>query len=154
MASDSMAQYFYHHDINLFDDDIREIVQSRGLIGVEFDQRVNGVKGEHPGQLIPEMIWHNIRYIAEAATKYLADGQSAWDILSLGTDFDGVINPMEKCQTAGMIGSLRLFIKPLLHDYLAGACPLGPQDKALDADVILDKLFFGNILSFAAKYYI
>ncbi len=153
-SPDGMAPNFYHHDVNLFDEDIMEITQSRGLIGIEFDQRINGVKGEHPDHIMPEMIWHNMRYIAEVAAGYLHDGQSVWDVLSLGTDFDGIINPMSKCQTASMINDLRSYIKGFLSGYLGTPNPLAYADNAMDIETVLDKIFFKNIVDFAAKYYV
>ncbi len=153
-SPDGMAINFYHHDINLFDEDIMEITLSGGLIGLEFDQRVNGVKGEHPDNKMPEMIWHNIRYIAEVAVNYVQEGQSVWGFISLGTDFDGIINPMDKGQTAGMINDLRAYIKSFLSGYLMTPNPLRYEDNAMDIETVLDKIFFQNIIDFAGKYYV
>ncbi len=152
--ADQFAKFFYKEDINLLDDDIMEIVKSNGIIGVEFDKRVNGVKADRGknGQM-PDMIWHNMRYIAEVATLHKQPGQSAWDFISLGTDYDGIINPIDNYGTAETIPDLRTFVRGLLTNYLATTTMLKDSDRQMNVNTILDKIFFQNIIDFAGKYY-
>ena len=153
-TTDDQAGNFYKHDVNLFDEDIKEIVLSNGIIGIEFDKRVNGVKAERSdNDLKPDMIWHNMRYIAELANTVIQPTQSVWDFISLGTDYDGIINPMPDFGTADRIPMLRTMISGLLTTYLATTTAINNQDRQMGVDAILDKIFFQNIIDFAAKNY-
>ncbi len=51
----------YKVSLNLYDDDIFETVRSNGLIGIEFDRRVNGVKNSGI-----DTLWKNFQYIGFA----------------------------------------------------------------------------------------
>lgn len=94
------APPFYAWNINLCDEDIREIYESDGLIGLCFDQRVAGVS---PTQRIPLEQWSFLvlQQLFAFADVILLDQErtpeeqkKAWDMLCLGTDYDGFIDPL------------------------------------------------------------
>jgi len=88
--------------IGLSDDDIREIHLSKGIIGIMMDKyRLMGEKAKKavdktiPGsaqrrKLYAKIIWANIFECIEAVDK-----KSAWDIVAIGSDFDGMVTPFE-----------------------------------------------------------
>ena len=85
--------------INHCDEDFREVVASRGLVGFVFDQRVNGLV---PRQRLPAESWIDVfmRQLFGTVDVVLDDDRlsedeklAAWDCVSLGTDFDGLIDP-------------------------------------------------------------
>jgi microsomal dipeptidase-like Zn-dependent dipeptidase len=138
---------FYKFAINLYDDDIYETVRSNGLIGIEFDQRVNGVKDSGINTL-----WKNFQYIAErVATTSRTATQTVWDNICLGTDFDGVIHPVDEFQTYDDMGSFEDFLLQKITDYMKHPpANFQPQDL-LDPTEILAKLCFKNVVSFVKK---
>lgn len=88
--------------ISLCDEDIREIYMSKGLIGIMLDKyKLIGELGKKAieetvegsnqrRKLYVKIIWAN------AFTCIKAVGESAaWDIVSIGSDFDGMIVPFE-----------------------------------------------------------
>lgn len=87
--------------INLGTDEVAEIVNSGGLIGMSFDQKILGMTppflglGKRKKAAWPELIGMQILDMAEAAKSV-----RIWDSLALGTDFDGVIDPMDPYATA------------------------------------------------------
>ena len=92
--------------LNLADEDVREIYASKGLIGIMLDKyRIAGglIKekidalpdsSEEKRQLYTKIIAANILEIVDAIQT-----KDAWDIISIGSDFDGVINSFEHYET-------------------------------------------------------
>lgn len=92
--------------INHSDEDVREVFDSRGLIGLCFDQRICGVP---PRQVVPREAWADIlfRQILATVDVVLQDERlgwdermQAWDIVCIGSDFDGLIDPVTAYPTA------------------------------------------------------
>jgi len=131
--------------INLFDEDIQEIIQSGGLIGLSLDQRIVGagkVAAEffsrkefetlYPRKKLEERdslpdedleaeeesefelehelnITESFTLNSKKHTRYLCNnllhmvkvgGPAAWKQLCIGSDFDGLINPINSCTSA------------------------------------------------------
>ncbi len=88
--------------ISLCDEDVREIHKSHGIIGIMLDKyRLVGEEGKKllkdviPGsaqsrKLYAKIMWANIFECIEAV-----DEKSAWDIVAIGSDFDGMIVPFD-----------------------------------------------------------
>lgn len=126
--------YFNPWSINLFDEDIAEILDSGGLIGLSLDQRIMGsqeVQGEFfsarefnyilsgykdegheepvaTGEFSDEEerarelnerkhLRHLCNNILHAVK---AGGERAWKQLCMGSDFDGLIDPLNNCTSA------------------------------------------------------
>lgn len=98
---------FNSWNINMSDEDIRIIYGSGGLIGLNFDQRVLGVTGDHKKESDHFVyLWNNLISMVEVIRKtdmselYGKDPDNVWDIFALGTDFDGYIDPVNGYSTA------------------------------------------------------
>ncbi len=153
-STEEQAERFYKFDINLFDGDIIEIVNSSGLIGMEIDKRVTGVKKKGEDNM-PEMIWYNMCYIAKVASmQALKAGACAWDFISLGTDFDGIINPTRDYKTATLVTNLCDMVRAYLEPFLASNDGQKTNPAGLSSQDILDKIFCKNVQDFVAKYYV
>lgn len=144
--------------INLFDEEIVEIMRSGGLIGISLDQRVigaakswvDGIRGEYfkDAEAIPLLEWekwfregkldiekyeeperrtdrqvrhimlfcHQLVYAVKIGYKNLpwAGNASPWDHLCLGSDFDGLINPINGYEDVTKTSSLRSDLKKYL----------------------------------------
>ncbi|MEO8771904.1 MAG: hypothetical protein ABI402_17540 [Ferruginibacter sp.] len=139
---------FYQQTINLYDDDIFETVRSSGLIGIELDQRVNGVKDSNS----VDTLWKQFQYIAElvAITNRNPD-KTVWDYMCLGSDFDGVINPIEQCKTYDDIFKLEDFLGAKIKEYMTHPpVSFKAQDK-IDPDEILAKICYKNMVEFVER---
>jgi len=97
-------------DINLYDDEIIRISRSKGIMGMNIDQRVMGsthalyevkISIKYDKKNIAfywsKLIFNNIKHIAITLDKA---GLNAWDCICMGTDYDGVINPVDCFHTA------------------------------------------------------
>ncbi|ELR69043.1 hypothetical protein C900_05528 [Fulvivirga imtechensis AK7] len=135
----SVDTYFNPWSINLYDEDIREIVKSGGLIGLSLDQRILGVGNvssevfcpdeytvadfkpvkkpkyhvlDHQKYQDPEECkkWHlrhlcnNLLHIIKVGSQEVGD--KVWDHVCLGSDFDGLIDPINSCRNATEYPSL------------------------------------------------
>lgn len=88
---------FNSWNINLCDEDIQMIVKTGGLFGLSFDQRILGIKStdKKTSRNGIQLIWENINAIIESAYTNLPeeDAQKVWKCLTIGTDFEGLIDP-------------------------------------------------------------
>jgi microsomal dipeptidase-like Zn-dependent dipeptidase len=191
--------------INLFDEDISQIMQSRGMIGISIDQRILGAsnpavdsvrdryfqkeyvaypewkelfeKGFTPitegllKDIAPSSSERHIMLlclhmvyavrVGLASLTWLED-TSPWDHICLGTDFDGLINPIngfENCTKLDrMKGQLMKYL-PMADKYLLfyedlKALNYDLHDRVIvkDLNEVVDKFLFKNGLRFMARY--
>ncbi len=128
----------------MFDDDIFETVRSNGMIGIEFDQRIAGVKFSGI-----KTLWKQFQYIAERiATMQRNRAATVWDYTCLGTDFDGVIHPVDEFKTYRSMNDFEDFLMEEITTYMQHPpANFQPQDL-LEPDEILTRLCFKNLVWF------
>lgn len=153
---------FNGRDINFFDDEIVRIAKSGGIFGLQMDKRQITNKCEkHKIKYLcwskkkklsrwMRLVWNQIRHIAD-----LLDNNNlpAWDIICLGTDFDGIIDPVSRYWTSADLGGC---LYTDLYNYLEEYLPQKNfrfSPNHIDAVKILNKIFSENALNFLAKYY-
>ena len=141
---------FYQENLNMFDDDIFETIRSNGMIGIELDQRVNGVKKDDGYHI--ENLWRHFQYIAErAAAMARTPGITVWDNMCLGSDFDGVIHPVSEYPTYREMKFFEDFLSKQIKAYMQHPpANFQPQD-ILDPDEILARLCFKNLVWFVKE---
>ena len=156
--------------INLTDEDVINIFNSGGLIGVILDQRVLSGKRvtDRSKEFSKREIFRNDENIVKFWTLQIAenilgmvkavvdsdeisaeDKLKCWDIFSIGSDFDGMINPVDSFIVADEFKDLRSALKrymPELSDF--ELCSQG-----LTVDEILDKIMYDNALEFVLRNY-
>jgi microsomal dipeptidase-like Zn-dependent dipeptidase len=149
--------------IAMFDEDIQEIYATHGILGIMLDKyRCGGALGN---ELVDESREGSIQrrraYIHLLVANMLEvvdviKCKEAWDIISLGTDFDGMINAMETYDQAIKLPTLRddlisyfedpedifdLFPKRKVQRYMFG----------MGAEEIVNKVMGGNLIAFTEK---
>lgn len=169
ICSHTGVQKYYGEKINMDDEDIKEIFTSGGLIGIELDQRILGYNalGHRFGNWFKnifrskrqkeyvwaECFWKNILYVAEQC--YTLDSQqNPWKIICLGSDLDGVINPLNQFRTA--TDYQRLADALLLHvqDYWSSGSSKIPKGHLnLDAHNVVYQIMYSNALYFIRENY-
>ena len=99
-------------NINLCDEDVELIVKTRGLIGLSFDQRILGItstdikedKTRQNKRNSIQLIWENIEGFVKSAyqNSNLTESEKSqiWKCLTIGTDFEGLIDPVNPYPTA------------------------------------------------------
>lgn len=122
--------YLSRWSINLNDDDIREIFKSDGLIGLVLheDRMLGGamqkllrkLKQEEQGKnkteklralytkIIASNIFHIVNVIHDSSPAYEIEEAThdAWTLLTIGSDFDGMINPFDSYRSSDQLSDL------------------------------------------------
>lgn len=163
ICSHGGVRKYYEHDISMSDADIIRIYNSGGLMGVELDERILG-KFEKPANEFIEnfqgvlnhneidayYVWRQIEHIAELAFQNGHDN-NPWKCLCIGSDYDGIINPLDSYRIA--------YRMPVLYDnliahanrYFAQGNQLIPL--TMPTDQILHLIMYENAREFLRTHY-
>lgn len=99
---------FLNEEINFDDDELVRIARSGGLLGLQLDERRIGsremlkqARGKTRRHAVlhswARLVWYQVQHVAEVLDRA---GLFAWGHVCLGTDYDGVINPISGYWTA------------------------------------------------------
>lgn len=103
-----VAKKFNPVDINFFDDEIIRIVKSKGIFGLQLDERriaskktlKNTKHSSRRSKIMhyrSELLWNQVQHILEVLDH---EGLFAWDCMVIGSDFDGIIDPLNAFWTS------------------------------------------------------
>ncbi|MCH8903141.1 MAG: hypothetical protein IIA45_04430, partial [Bacteroidetes bacterium] len=141
----------------LHDDEIIRIHRSQGLIGLIVDQRVLACRKRVPpirsklwssrkwARLVTDQILHIVKTVYAEG---LSDKADIWNMICIGTDFDGGINPMDKYKTATRFKELFENVESLL-----GESKFESYRDGVDAHALTVNIFSKNALDFLKKHY-
>jgi hypothetical protein len=156
--------------INLSDEEIGIIAHSNGLIGLNLDQRIlSGNKViEQADDFSKSDIKHNrhnvvefwgnqfalnllgiIKAIVNNNTLAKSIKSRAWDFVSLGTDFDGMINPIDSC----IVSDEFIKLRDVLEEKLPEMEDFESFNQGLSVQNILDKVMYENVYRFVINNY-
>lgn len=171
--------WFYPWSINLYDEEIKTICQSGGIIGVILEQRALGYEmkmfNSHKhfkdikrfltknnyirngysveGYKSVEPLLRNMLYMIDKADTSL---EVAWKLICLGSDFDGGIDPINICPTAEQLPQLESALKRYLplfakHEGVEYLLLINPTNGQYDLDRMMDLFFEENLKNFLIK---
>ena len=146
----------YKWSINISDEEAKIIHDSEGLIGLMMDKGnmggidvVNEISKEKDLQkqrkLYAQLFWDNAFQLVKAVGK-----KSGWDMIAIGTDFDGSITHMEPYPTAADLPQFQQDLLTFLEDkkYQQSLWfEYTPKE-------IVDKMMNGNALNFYKKFFV
>ncbi|MBS4072149.1 MAG: hypothetical protein KGZ90_12510 [Algoriphagus sp.] len=154
-------------NINLCDEDIEVIVKTRGLIGLSFDQRILGLtsddikkdKTREKKRNSIQLIWENLEGFVKSAYSNpnlsAAEKTSIWKCLTIGTDFEGLIDPVNPFPTVLSFDSLANQLVEVID--LARKDPkathLAHFKSSADVEKWVDDFCFGNAEAFVLENY-
>ncbi|NNJ88151.1 MAG: peptidase M19 [Eudoraea sp.] len=147
--------------INFYDEELIRLARSGGIIGLQLDERrltnkarlkktKHSIKRHKIMHYRSELLWNQLQHIA---TVLDAEGLFAWDCMAIGSDFDGIIDPLNGFWTAEELPYLADFLERHAYNYMSKAIFNFPENK-IDADEIVQRLFSGNGKRFLSKYFI
>ena len=162
----SNSNYLHEHSINLCAEDIMMIAETRGLIGIQLDEKriagnniINIVKnnpklnGIHLRRQYIKVLFANLFEIVKTV-----NSKQGWDLLSIGSDYDGFIQYMEFYPSTAEIPVLRNDMLEFLNNPEEISQPgfnytlLLPEINrlmfGLSPKEILDKIFAANVMAF------
>jgi hypothetical protein len=162
---------FYNENINLNSEDVKEIYRSKGLIGIELDQRIVGYNQQQGKNrfwnwltgifrsrqsndiLWAEYFWKNISTIAEQCYD-LDPNSDPWKIICLGSDFDGIINPLNKFRTSADLQALaETLLKYLTAYWASGNGKIPKYYLSIDAHDVVYQIMYKNAYDFIELNY-
>jgi hypothetical protein len=159
--NNTSKDHFLFWNINLSDDDIAEIHNSGGLIGMSFDQRVLGLEQTLLTFLkLPRNRLNNIngfmrmleRVVSVPFKRQLVDPAGIWNTLTIGTDYDGFIDPVDPYPTVLSFDLFRRDLEDALRSWRrdSRAALLGE----LNVEKVVEGICFRNAYEFVKKHYV
>lgn len=149
-------------DINFYDDEIVIMAKSNGIIGLQLDERrIAGAAtlSDTPHSLFRNkimhyrsaLLWNQVQHIAELLDK---NDLFSWDNMAIGSDFDGLIDPLNAFWTAEEIPFLSDFLERHAYNYMEtrGKQVLKPFNQ-VSANEIVSRIFSDNALRFMKQYF-
>lgn len=169
LSSHGAVTEYYHHQINMEPLDILQIYKTKGLFGIEIDQRVLGYdevngfwqkvknifrKRKTKEYLQVEFVWKNIKYIAEQAYQN-GYTDNPWACICIGSDFDGIINPLNNFRDAQALPNLYSLLIEFLKEYWNDKNSIIPKNtpNGNNAEDIIYQIMYKNALEFIKKNY-
>jgi microsomal dipeptidase-like Zn-dependent dipeptidase len=180
-SSKKLDKYSYvsRWDINLTNEDIIKIYKSNGLIGIlmhdgrmpgnVFKQRFKKARTPREEKMLHvQMFLTNIYHLVHVVYKELDD--NAWNLMTLGSDMDGVIDPFDNYNTAASLSDFKRDIQNYLQIYneipegfkivdLYAANDIISEETFIrlnqgnSIQEIVDKIFYKNMETFLSKYF-
>jgi len=156
----ALAEYFREDDINFYDDEILRIAKSKGIFGLQLDERRIGSRKAIKSSRIyvpnkkrryknkADLIWRQIQHVAELLNK---NQLSCWDLLAIGSDFDGIVNPIKGLWTAENIADIKPYLIEKAQDYLVtNSTSLLPKNQ-ITSEEIINRVLFVNANEFLKR---
>ncbi|MFT4624622.1 MAG: hypothetical protein ACI8PZ_003281 [Myxococcota bacterium] len=141
----------YAWGINLCDEDVQAIHDSRGVAGFIFDRRVSGVSKHVPEAFHVDTFLAQLIGFVDAVytddTRSVEDRRRVWDCLTIGSDFDGMIHPVPRYATAALLDrfaeDLRDTLQRIAHTR---------QIAQIGVDELVEKICWRNLYEFALRH--
>jgi hypothetical protein len=161
---DNSLSEFNICSLNLTDDEIRAINQSGGIIGLNLDQRILSGKKiidnkpnlhnlEKVRKYWGRQLFKNIKSIAKAVidseVSTTKDKKAIWNQIALGTDFDGMINPVDAFITAADFSELK---KQLIDEFINWP-EFYHYNMGFSPKMLTDNILYKNAYLFAVRHY-
>ncbi len=163
------SEDFNTWSINLSKEEIGIIVRSGGIIGLNLDQRIlsgqkrinkskkfsnNEIKNndEKVVQFWTQQIGENIIEIAKShidSVESEFEKMKVWNCICLGSDFDGMINPVDSFIVADEFTDLM----DALKKYFEGNAAFEEISMGLSIEKILEKIMYQNVYDFVIRNY-
>lgn len=145
-------------DINFYNDELIRIAKSKGILGLQLDERrivssktVKDVKNSIWRSKImhyrSELLWYQVQHILEVLDRAHL---FAWDCMALGTDYDGIINPLNGFWTSEELPYLADFLERHAYNYMRSSS-LKIKENRIDADEIVARILSLNALKFMER---
>ncbi len=151
-----------HNEINFYDTELVEMVKSGGILGLQLDERrvanditLSGVKKSPWKHKMmhyrSELIWRQIQYIAELLDR---NGLYAWGNMAIGSDYDGMVDPLNSFWTVEEYDDLMQFLERHAWEYLKKTPhPIQMPVNKISADRIVENIFSNNAWAFFSRWF-
>ena len=162
--NNNTGKRFTTGDINFYDNELLKIEASNGVFGIQLDERRiihkkdRGIfKNTNIGKkkmlrVRSEFVWRQIEHIALILD---AKNKDAWNTQCLGTDFDGIVDPLNGWWTARELGFIDSYLEIHATTFLNSAKGKALKKKnKLRAEEIIAKFMYLNAEAFMQRYFV
>ena len=169
---DDTSNFLHECSINLCTEDIANIFNSNGLIGIQLDekriagkeiikiiQQKEGITVDEVNMQYAKVVLANMLRIVQVLNK-----KEGWDIISIGSDFDGLINHLNCCQSSAEVPVLEKYMLKVLKsktdisqegfNYSLTAGEIQTLMFGMQPQDILEKVFYSNAVNFLKNSFI
>jgi microsomal dipeptidase-like Zn-dependent dipeptidase len=156
VAAKTKSHRFYRWSINTSNEEIKLIHESQGLIGLMLDKgNLGGVNAVQKISALDDVIkqkeefcklfWDNAFQIVKAV-----GDKSGWDIIALGSDFDGSITHLDPYETSSKLPEFKTDLIEFLemHDYQKDLWYKYKPER------LVHKIMQENTMNFYEKFFI
>lgn len=163
IGNEKDKHFFLQEDINFYDDEILKVAETNGLFGIQLDERRivaagdSELKKSHGFERrkvlfhSSVLIWRQIQHIAELLD---SKGLFAWGIQSLGSDYDGMINPLNGYWTVEDYPTLSDYLLKQAYNYMKNfSSNLTQKQNHIDPEEIVNRVMGDNTYQFIQKQY-
>jgi len=161
-VEDDLFNYgkFQPDDINVFDDEIVRIANSGGILAIQFDERrvASELELKKTGRHLSrrkmlfhqsKLIWNQIQHIAEVLNRH---DKFAWGIQAIGTDNDGMVNPLNGFWTAEDMPLFDSYLEKHAYNFIGSVQSDALKNyNKLSASEIVQRFMHSNAYSFLKK---
>ncbi len=170
---ESKTNYLHECSINLCKEDILAIANSNGLIGIQLDEKriagkevINAIKNSADEMTRRKLRMQYIKIICANLFEIAkaVDSKKAWDIPTIGSDYDGLINHLDFYPTTADMPAFRTDVLRFLKkpeeisqpgfDYVLTLEEINRLMFGLSAEEIAEKLFAANAMNFLKKNFV
>jgi len=156
------GKWFCDIDINIYDDELVRIARSNGIFGIQLDERriastkaINESKIFFPNkrkQLRKKalLVWRQVMHIAEVLDK---ENLYCWGIQSIGSDFDGIVNPINGLWTSENMKDLAEELLNHAETYLSINSFRLKNYNRIEAIAIVENVMHLNAMDFIKRNY-
>jgi hypothetical protein len=153
---------FCGDDINFFDEELIKVVETGGVFGLQMDSnrlaQAAKVKSSLRHLFSPysfldsvRIIWLQLQHFAEVLDRQQLFG---WGNMTIGSDFDGTINPLNGIWTAENYQAMAEQLVVQADAYLKSSNPLRlSENKNISAEEIVERFVYRNAVDFVKRYY-
>ena len=156
------GEFMLNEDINFYDDEIVAMAKSKGIMGLQLDERrianektLKAVKhSPWLGKIRhyrAKLLWNQVQHIAELLDK---NGLNAWDSLAIGSDFDGILDPLNGYLTQETMVFLEQYFERYAFNYMSDRGKKLKPKNQIPADEIVQRIFYDNAWNFIRNYYV
>jgi microsomal dipeptidase-like Zn-dependent dipeptidase len=154
---------FNDSEINFYDVEILELGKRGGLLGIQMDERrladpalLKQIDGKVARKKIlyyrSKLFWNQVRHMAEVLDNA---GYFAWGVQSVGTDFDGIVDPLNGFWTAEELPFLDDYLLKHAYNYMQqdGKKLKLAGNRGIDPEEIVSRVMTDNAYEFFRKFF-
>ncbi|RXG12937.1 microsomal dipeptidase-like Zn-dependent dipeptidase [Leeuwenhoekiella aestuarii] len=160
MVYPETAQKLHSKSINFYDEELIILAKSGGIIGLQLDERRvaseqtlkttrHATRRHKIMHYRSELLWNQIQHILEVLD---AEGLFAWDCMAIGSDFDGIIDPLNAFWTAEELPYLSDFLERHAYNYLQQD-RIHKEFNKIPAGEMIDRIMSLNAMAFLQKHF-